>query len=98
MSVYTIANKRVVNFIKDNEDSNVIIQLKQANEKRDREAFVQLIAEIREIIRLQDMIEGLQYDIEYRKQEIKDTKRLVAEIENKVKNGLNYHKIKRGAK
>jgi len=93
--VRNLINESVSRFIKENEESGVVKQLRRANEKRDREAFNILVEKIRDAIRIQNEIDDHEDTIEHYKEMIKKHGLEVAELKNELKNELYYHKIKR---
>jgi uncharacterized protein YeeX (DUF496 family) len=88
-------NKDISEFIKNNADSAIVSQLYKANEANNRDAFLQLVAYIREGI-------AIQTEIDYHERMIEDYKGMIRDhrLERlemvKKKNDLNY-KIKRNS-
>jgi hypothetical protein len=90
-----LINESISKFIKENENSGVVIQLKRANEKGDKEAFVLLIEKIRGVMRIQEEIDYHEEMIDHYKEMIKEHKLDIAGKKNELKNEMYYHKIKR---
>jgi hypothetical protein len=89
-------NETISKFIKDNEESDLVIQLKKANESNDREGFTQLLMEIRQAMVIEHLITRNEQRILSHIESIKEIKEELREQRNALKNSMNYHKIKRG--
>ncbi len=86
--------ERIAEFIKRNINCGAVIQLKEANERKDRSAFSWLLYYIKRAIELEYHIVGLEVDIEYHQEMIKKCAREIRITKNEIKNCKNYHKIK----
>jgi hypothetical protein len=88
-------NEQIANFISDNEGSDVVRQLRQANDNGDREAFVQLLEHIKGAIAAEYEIKRNKARIQSHINSIKDLSREIRIGKNSVKNEKGFHKIKR---